>query len=190
MDKSFVKNAIIIPLVAGVILSLAFFLYLRANIDQFIPVYKDTVFAYHDTQANTETMVDKTERETLRANDCIGYLNTDAVLPVLYDGDYTNLSRAVSFLPQSATPKENGYIYCETIGRVMTDIGKNTPVTFQSIFGDCEYRFLEEKTFDSEYSLLSYAPDTEKALIIYSRKGGEVGLTSQYKALVFEEVDA
>lgn len=188
MEKRFVKIAIILPISVGLILSLVFFLYVFVSTDSFVPISKNTVISYYDTKADTEDVVDKTKVSELEADDCIGYLRSNSTSPILFNCSYSNLESALSFVPGSAVFGDIGYVYIYTSSRNLSNISKSEPLEVKSIFGENKYRFVEEKMFQDEYGAMTYAPDTDRALIIYAHPDGQVGISSKYRALVFEEV--
>lgn len=189
MDKDFIKKAIIFPAVVGLIGSIAFFAYAVLHMEQFEPFYRDTVIAYFDTAAQTEALTDKTDWDTLEVNDCVGLMHAASNIPVLYDGEYTNLDGALSYISSVSVP-DGGYAYLYSLRSDTLAAFKKDTVTFESITATKTYRFHNEKTFNSEQEALAYAPEVADALIIYARAGDAYGLTPQYKAVVLEEVTA
>lgn len=186
--KDIVISAVIIPVVLGIALGIAFFSYFRVNADMLLPAAGGTVFAYHDASGSDTGIVDKSDMQELSSNDNIGTLRSGNVsLIIKYDADYSNLAAGASLKSSSLPFGEIGCAYLETYAANVRDIDAQDTLSVESIFGSYEYRFVEEYTADSEYKILTDSPDISRGLVIYYQDSDGAGLTSEYKALVFEE---
>lgn len=191
MDKNFLKKAIILPSVITVVLAIAVFAVLKANVDFYIPVNNGTKFAYHENPVSSvefEKKDGEADLAVLKKNECIGTVKTDVSFPVRYNSDYVNLSSSLSFVPQSAPFGETGFTYLKASNVNAKKVKASKTITIESIFGKHTYRYDKEQSFKNEYRVLTYAPDAGSAVIIYYQNANGVGFSSDYKALIFKEV--
>lgn len=185
-----ITGAIIIPLVLGIVLGIAFFVYFSGNADVLLPADSGTVFAYHDKKGSDGDIVDKTDMNDLEANDNIGSLTSgDISLIIKYDADYSNLTESVSLQNGSSAFGETGCVYLSTYAAIGSSIDKNKTLSVESIFGNYDYEYAEEYTAGSEYEILTGTPKVSRGLVIYYQNSDGAGLASEYKALVFEEAE-
>lgn len=183
-------SIIIIPIVLGIVLSVAFFLYFRSNADILLPAADGTVFAYHDEKNSDSGIVDKSDLQELAANDNIGTLSSGGTsLVIKYDADYSNLAGSVSLKDGSNAFGEIGCVYLSTYAAPAKGIDASDILSVESIFGNFKYKYVEEYTAESEYEILTEFPDVSRGLVIYYRNSDGAGLTAEYKALVFEEMN-
>lgn len=185
-----IAGIIIIPIVLGIVFGIAFFLFFRGNADVLLPIHEGTVFAYHDEQSSSNDIVDKSAMQELKSNDNIGtMMSGDISLIIKYDSDYSNLLNSVSLEKGSNAFGDTGCAYLNVYAANIDDIDKNETLSVESIFGNYKYRYVRELTADSEYGILTYSPNMSKGLIIYYQLSDGAGLSSEYKALVFEEAE-
>jgi hypothetical protein len=185
-----ITNVIIIPLVLGLVFGIAFFLFFKANTDIVLPVNDGTVFAYHDQRSSSSDVVDKSSLDELVSNDNIGTLTTGkTTLNVKYDADYSNTVGSVSLNDNGCRFGDVGYTYLYAYSGDIKAIDTDDVLSVDSIFGKYKYEYVEQYTANSEYELLSDSPKVKKGLVIYYCESDGAGLSSKYKALVFEEVE-
>ena len=211
MNKEFLKSAIMMPLCVAFVLAVILSIYFKLNIDKFIPMDNNTQYAYHDLKdedvdelfsgsknddKKENTLVDNinykedknADPASFKKNQCIGVIRVGKGYGIRYDMDYSRIQVSVSYLPNSVPFGETGftYIFCgNTVGK---EIKKNNNLSIGSVFGDKNYVFKSEESFNSEYEAQTFAPICESAVIIYYRESENAGFTSKYIAMVYEEV--
>jgi len=196
MDRLFLKRAVYTPLCLALVLGIALFVYLKINIADFIPLYNNTQYAYHDEiikDAEAEKTADYEEDENacvddFEKNQCVGVVRAGDGYPIRYDMDYSRIQASVSLVKGSKAFGDTGFAYIYSSNGNAKKIAKDKSFTIGSVFGEKSYTFKEKKSFGSEYAVLNYAPDCESAVIIYYRNTKTAGFTSDYIALVYEEV--
>lgn len=191
MDKNFIKRAIMLPAIITIILAIVMFAFLKVNTDFYIPVNNGIEFAYHEKFVKSvefEQKDSEVDLSTLKKNDCIGAVKTDYGFSIRYDSDYVNLKTSLSFVPNSTPFGETGFTYLKASNANAKKLKAAKTVTIESIYGKHTYRYDKERSFKNEYKVLTYAPNTSSAVIIYYRDSNGIGFTSDYKALVFKEV--
>jgi hypothetical protein len=189
MDRQFFKKVLTVPVYIALALGIVLFIYLKVNIDSFIPLYNNTQYAYHDELIeDKEPEGDKKDPFNFVKNQKIGVIKVGSGFPIRYDMDYSNVQTSVSYLPDNVPFGETGFVYIFSGNDNGKEIGKETILNIESVWGDKKYRFKEKESFPSEYSVLNYAPDCESAVVIYYHDSATAGFTSDYIALVYEEV--
>ena len=190
MNKEFFKRVLTLPIIIGIILAVVLIIALKMNADWFIPYFDNNQYAYHDTLAeDMELKEDKNaDPSTFEKNQCIGILRAGEGYPIRYDMDYSNIQTSVSFLPQSVAFGKIGVTYIYAGNSNAKEIKKESSFNISSVFGEKRYRFKNEKSFNSEYSVLNYAPDCSSSVVIYYNDSDNVGFNSKFVALVYEEV--
>ena len=190
MNRDFFRKAVFIPFCLAVVIGIALFIYLKVNIDSFIPLTNNTQYAFHDEIAEgMEFKADKNaDISAFEKNQCMGVLRAGEGYPIRYDMDYSNIQTSVSFVPGSVEFGQTGFIYICSGNKNADKIKKDKTFTVSSVFGENNYKFKAQKKFNSEYSVLNYAPKCESAVIIYYRESASFGFTSKYVALIYEEV--
>lgn len=190
MNKDFFRKAAFVPLCMALVIGIALFVYLKVNIESFIPLNNNTRYAFHDEIA--EGMEFKADKDAdisdFTKNQCIGILRAGEGYPIRYDMDYSNIQTSVSFTTGSVPFGQTGFIYISSGNKNAERIKKDKEFTVSSVFGEHNYKFKAQKSFNSEYSVLNYAPKCESAVIIYYRESASYGFTSKYIALIYEEV--
>lgn len=184
--KDILQNAVIIPIVAGLVLAIAFFIYLNANSGKMLLLPSDTVLAYHDRLGNDRINDDA---EKLEANDAIGEaLIGNQRINLRYNADYSNLAGSLSMVDGGDSLNNVGCTYFEATNANLSRIKENGSLEIKSDLGDYRFRIIDEVIADSEYEVLEIAPDMPKSIVVYCQQSNGVGLTSKYRALVLEEV--
>ncbi len=201
MNRDFFNRAIYLPLCLALILGIALFIYMKFNVDNFIPLYNNTQYAYHDESIDEESKGKKDAEgvaeyeedknaslDSFEKNQCIGVIRAGNGYPIRYDMDYTRVMTSVSFVKGSVAFGDTGFVYIYSGNKNAKEIAKEKTLSIGSVFGDKTYRFKESKNFKSEYKVLNFAPDCGSAVILYYRDSETAGFTSNYVALVYEEV--
>lgn len=190
MNKDFFRKVIAVPAIMAIVLGIALFIFFKVNIENFIPLYNDTQYAYHDTLVDDiEFKEDKNASvDSFKKNQCIGLIRAGEGYPIRYDMDYSNIITSVSFVKGSAKFGDMGFTYLYAGNNNAKAISKDNSFVISSIFGEKTYKFKSKQSFDSEYKTLNYTPDCESAVIIYYHDSATAGFTSKYIAMVYEEV--
>lgn len=184
--KDILQNAVIIPIAAGLVLAVAFFLYLNANSSHMLLLPKDTILAYHDSIGN-EGINDDAEK--LEINDAFGeVLIGKQSLTLRYNADYSNLAGSLSMVEGSDLLDSVGCTYFEATNANLSRIKDNGSLEIKGDLGNYRFRIIDEVIADSEYEVLAISPDMPKSIVVFCQQSNGVGLTSKYKALVLEEV--
>ncbi len=188
MKKDFRISAIIMPIVLGILLCIAFFLFIH-NSDLLYPIPQGTLLAYHDAKADSQK---KTDTDNLKKNDFIGMMecrNTE--LRILYNADYSSLAGAASLNTNGQLPGEIGCAYIHTYFAnfsILKNISDDEEIVISGINGEHKYKYLYSSSSKSEYEIVSKNPDVSKGLVIYCEKTDGIGFSSDYDVYVFEEV--
>ncbi len=211
MDKEFFKRAVMMPLCAGLIFAVVLSIYLKVNVDSYIPLENNVQYAYHDENILKEDVnefdgkasnnkrefvtekIEYTENKnadpsTFEKNQCVGVIRAGAGYGIRYDMDYSKIQNSVSYLPQSVPFGQTGFTYLYSGNKVAEEIAKEKNLSIGSIYGEKHYVFKSEESFKNEYGVLNYAPKCKSAVIIYYRESVSSGFTSNYIAMVYEEV--
>ena len=200
MNRDFFYRVVFAPLCLALVVGVALFIFLKTNIDKFIPLYNNKQYAYHDSiekneigdvvvQYDAEYEEDKNASvDSFKKNQCIGVVRTGGGYPIIYDMDYSKIQYCVSFVKGSVAFGDTGFVYIYSGNENAKEIAKGKTLAIGSVFGDKKYIFKEKKSFESEYAVLNYAPECESAVVIYYHDSKSAGFTSKYVALVYEEV--
>lgn len=188
MEKDFRINAIIMPIVLGILLCIAFFLFMNYS-DVLFPIPQGTLLAYHDSEIDSRK---ETDIKNISENDVIGELKyKDSSLRILYNADYSNLAGAASLNSEGSLPGEIGCAYVHAYHSNFSDlrsISDGDEIVISGIIGEYKYKYLYSSDSKSEYGIVSENPDVSKGLIIYCEKSDGIGFSSDYDVYVFEEV--
>jgi len=202
MNRDFFKRAAYLPLCIALVLGIVFFAYLKINIENFIPLFNNTQYAYHDEKIEEDQKTNKkivedvadyeedkdADINSFEKNQCVGVIRAGSGYPIRYDMDYSKIQTSVSFVKGSAKFGETGFVYIYAGNDNAKEIEKDKSISIGSVYGDKTYRYKGSESFDSEYKVLSYAPDCKSAVIIYYQDSETAGFTSNFVALVYEEV--
>ena len=189
MDIQFIKKVLVAPVCIALVLGIALFIYLKVNVDRFIPFYNNTQYAYHDELIkDEEPEANKKDPLAFVKNQKIGTIKVGSGFPIRYDMDYSNIQTSVSYLPSSVPFGETGFVYIYAGNENAKELAKESFINIESAYGENKYVLKDKKSFSNEYSVLNYAPDCESAVIIYYHDSATAGFTSKYIALIYEEV--
>lgn len=177
------QKMVIIPVTIGIVLCIVSFFAIK-NTDAYLPFQQGTVFAYHNSQPQKAE-----EAKAVGENTLIGTVEfSDKQLELVYENDYSNMKNAVSMLKNGSTPDEYGCVYLKTISSNAKLLSDSKAIQLKTVYGDFKYKFAEKFVADSEYKVLSYLPRAKKSVVVFYQKSNGIGLSSDYEALVFEEV--
>lgn len=130
----------------------------------------------------------KAYADKLEPNCVIGQMTFgDTTLDVVYKSDYSNLVDSVS-LVKGAIPAQVGIGYYEAFGNKVKGI-KDQQIVIKSQEGKMNnYSFRYSFSAKNKNDLFLEKIDYSQGLVIFYQIAGEHGFSSQYEALVFEEV--
>lgn len=189
MKKDILKKGIVLPLIIGIVLSVAFFIFLRSTAT-FYPLEKGTAIANHDAVSVESNMVDKADLSACKANDNIGTITVgDESYVVRYNCDYSNMISSISFVDGVAFG--DGVAYLETTSKIAERVLNSGDVTYNGTFGEHNYTYIASKEYDGKYKLISEASnlmDENNGFILIYQAKENGGLSSKYTALIYEEV--
>lgn len=188
-NKDFVQTTVILPIVSALILSIAFFVFFKCNSDIILPFPQNAVIANHDHLVSDNKRVsDKKTFDEIKSNDNIGTVSAgDTDYIIRFEADYSNMISSLSLQSESVQFGEIGTVYLSSFyknGQAFEDADR---ITIDSIFGNYEYKKADSFTADNEYKILS-SSFKGKTIVIYYQKTDGVGLSSDYQAIVYEEV--
>lgn len=184
--KEFIQNGIILPIVSGLLLFIAFFFLFRAEIHKIIPIPQGTQLAYYDTVNDDTAQVDL---KNPKKNDCLGTVSFgQSSLKLRYDADYSSLSDSASVMPQSAQFGDTGCIYLKTVYANAINFKQASVISVSTNEGEHYYSLVEKQSSKNEYDVLKSAPNADRSLVLYYQDSDGAGLTSKYQILIFKEV--
>lgn len=188
--NDFRLNAVILPLVLGIIFGVVFFAAAKPNISRIIPISEGTELAYFDEISENRNMADfDGDLSALKSNDLIGtvkILGND--INVKYDCDYSNMPGSLSMSKKGTYFGEVGCVYLSTFSDSGKILKGETEIDIESVFGTYKYKLMGTHKSDNEFKILSTAPDISHALVIYYQESDGAGLSPKYNVLVYEEV--
>lgn len=186
MKEKILKRGLILPAIIGIILAIAFFLFLHST-DMFDLVPAGSVIAYHDDLSTDSTMVEAEYVSDCKPNDNLGTLTYgDNSIMVRYCSDYSNLINCVS-LQKGSELDMGGLSYVEATSALGTAIGDSYVLIYDGTFGRHKYTYYDTKEYSSEYAMMQDDIDTDNGLVVYYQESNGYGLSNTYKALIYEE---
>lgn len=185
MKKEILKKGIILPLIIGIVLSIAFFLFL-SNADVFNPISDGAVLAYHD-EIGADSTVDSKDRLTdYSVNDAIGTITSGEDYLVRYNADYANMISSLSYI--DGAKFGSGITYLSANSTIASKLADVKFCTYDGPYGRHSYQYRETKKYKGEYSAISDDLDYSNALVVIYQARDKYGISSQYSAMIFEEV--
>lgn len=188
-NKDFIQTAIILPVVLGLVLSIAFFCFFKTNSDIILPIKQNTAIAYHDAFVQDNGKIsDKKTFSKLVPNDNIGTMSVGKKkLTIRFNPDDSNRISCLALMPGSVQFGEAGTIYISAYYNNEQVFEKANEITVESIFGKYKYEKYDSLVMDHEYKIKSSAYEG-KSLIIYYQKTDGAGLSSKYQVMIYREV--
>lgn len=178
--KDFKQTAIILPVVLGLILCVAFSLFFYFRPQTVLPTEQGKTFAYFDETLPSDSPFKK--------NETVGKLEIgSSSFDLKYDADFSQLANSLSLKKESNLPDETGCLYVYALGNALkTDAGANEVVLTTS---DTQrtYEFDKTITVRSENEALSVAPDCKNSLVVYYERTASVGFSSNYTVHIYKE---
>lgn len=186
MKKEILQKGVVLPLIIGFALAVAFFIFLHET-DLIKPISDGAQVAYHDQLGADSVAVKRDKISEYSTNDCIGTITAGEDYLVRYNADYSNMISSFSFVDGQEFGKGVTYLCANS---TLADAVKKTKFcTYDGPFGRHSYQYRESKEYYGVYSAIEDKQDYPLGLVvIYQPKQGN-GISSTYKALIFEEVE-
>ncbi len=186
MSKNFILKGIVLPICTAIAVSLAFVLFFRADGDRLVPLNNGVRLSYHDELNPSDEAL---PNEKPVKNELLGTISCDGELKLRYNADYSLLADSASISEKSAKIGDTGCIYVELTANNVAKFITNAPVTVSTASGEYTYKFDREQLVKSENEALSLSPSGRRNLVIYYRVSKGLGLTTDYYALLYKEVE-
>ncbi len=189
--KALIIKAVVIPLAFGIVLFTAFILAVKPNIGSVLPVNEGTEFAFFDSKPENSkiTELDGKKNEP-GANDTIGCVKLiGETISIKYNCDYSNMAGSLSMQKGNAHFGETGCVYLSTLSNSGEILNGEKDIDIESIYGNYRYVLVDSYTADNEFKILNTSSGTGKSLVIYYQISDGKGLSSEYRVLVYEEVE-
>ncbi|MBR3149089.1 MAG: hypothetical protein IKF64_02880 [Eubacterium sp.] len=187
MKRDFILKITVLPIALGIVFSIVTVSVFCFKADMFAPVYEGVVLSKYEAAADTSKVVEKPFDE-IEAGDCIGTLKGEKDYPIVADAPYHQLDDVVSYDIGSAEFGKAGYVYLNTDINVLRELEKAIVFRAEGDFEKHDYVLTDTKDFKTLEAVKAYAPKLNKCIIVYAPEVGKIGLTGNYKALIFEEV--
>lgn len=187
MKKDFIVSITVLPLVLGVIITIACVSFFSLHFEVFSPVYEGVTLSDFEQSADTSKVVDK-DFSAIEPGDCIGKITTQNEIMLVADAPQHQLGDVVSYKIGSAEFGKSGYIYMQTDSKNLKRLKDEISFSASGCFDKQDYVLVDTKRFDSEDALMAYTPDIAKCAIIYAFDSTSAGVKSSCTALIFEEV--
>lgn len=186
MKKDILQKGIVLPLIIGVVLAVAFFAFLRST-DMFDFVNHNTVIAYHDTVVESPQLAQHDHISDYCTNDYIGTITANGESAMVkYHADYSNTTGSFSLVDGAGFGNGINYLLANyDVAQMLEQDGK---FTYSGSFGDHSYKLADTKEYSSEHALLADNHNIGNGVVVYYQLRSGNGLSSDYRALLFEEV--
>ncbi len=180
MFRSFTKRGILLVFITAVILGIILFLFFNKNLAEYAPVKNNIEVAYHDELEKSDEMPDESE---ITEGSLVGTLKGNGNLELRYGAEYTDMVKCASVEEGSLGGVENAYV--RIINSNADKLGSR--LEYSGVYGKHIYELEGAQNVDDEAQALHLSADTSSLIIYYQKRGG-VGLTNDYKALIYKEV--
>lgn len=198
--KKFLKNAIIIPIVIAVVMTILFFVSYNAVADNLI--YKQgrislSDYSYSELSEAEEIMsengsVNKSDIMSVKDNTVIATADFDGqAMPVVYKANEVNSSGNLS-LNGDIFFGEAGVccLYCNRKdNKNIRMLSENDTINIDSFYGDYSYRVVQVTACENEAQLGRVADSMSKALVLYTDSNTSIGINNSYCVVVCEMID-
>lgn len=198
--KKFLKNAIIIPIVIAVVMTILFFVSYNAVTDNLIykqgrislSDYSNAQLSQAEEIISENGSVSKSDIMPLKDNTIIGTADFDGqAMQVVYKANEVNSSGNLSLNGDILFGEAGAsYLYCnKKDNKDIRMLGKNDIVSINTFYGDFSYRVVQIASCKNEAQLDRVADSMSKALVLYTDSNTSVGLDNNYCAVVCEMLD-
>lgn len=189
--RELITKAVVIPITFGIVLFVVFILAVKPNISAVLPVKEGTAFAFFDSKPGNDKMTELDDNRTEpNVNDTIGYVKLiGETIRIKYNCDYSNMIGSLSMQEDSAHFGETGCVYLNALSNSGEIINGEKDIDIESIYGNYRYVLVDKYTADNEFKILNTSSSGGKSLVIYYQISDGKGLSSDYRVLVYEEVE-
>lgn len=179
--KDFLHTAIILPVILGLALCVAFSLFFYLRPQTILPFEQGKTFAYFDETEPSGAPYKK--------NETVGKLEIgSSVFDLKYDADFSQLGTALSLKKESNLPGETGCLYAYALGNSLKTDAAADEIVLTTANGEQRFALDKTVTASSENEVLSLAPDCKNSLVVYYEKTASVGFSSKYTTLIYKGV--
>lgn len=191
MKKELITKAVVIPIAFGIVLFILFILAVKPNISAVFPVNEGTAFAFFDSKSENNKMTELDDNNTKpNVNDTIGYVKLiGKTIGIKYNCDYSNRIGSLSMQEGSVHFGETGCVYLNALSDSGEIINDEKDIDIESIYGNYRYILVDKYTVDNAFKVLNTSSNGGKSLVIYYQLSDGKGLSSDYRVLVYEEVE-
>lgn len=187
MKKDILTKGVLMPVVIGIIVTIAVFSSLMGA-RNFFPVKNGVSIAYFDAKKQSSKDDKKTASfNDVKDNQIIGKVSYGKnSMDLVYHSDYSNL--VDSFSVEGGSPLgQVGLCYIYVLQNNLTDFNKDN-ITVDSAFGKHSYKFVESYSANNENQVKLYDSSVKKGIVIYYQGAKDYGFSTGYQALVYQEV--
>lgn len=186
MKEKILKKGVLLPLIIGIVLAIAFSVFLQST-DIFKPVSDGVVLAYHDDIGADADVVERDRLGDYKPNDVLGSITADdESIVVRYKADYANTASSLSL--ENGVEFGKGVCYVEANYSIVDKLLNADKLVYSGAFGEHKYRYVDTKEYPSKQALYNAENDVNKGMVFIYRTVTGYGLSSNYTALIFEEV--
>ena len=179
--KDFLHTAIILPVILGLALCVAFSLFFYLRPQTILPFEQGKTFAYFDETEPSGAPYKK--------NETVGKLEIgSSVFDLKYDADFSQLGTALSLKKESNLPGETGCLYAYALGNSLKTDAAADEIVLTTANGEQRFALDKTVTASSENEVLSLAPDCKNSLVVYYEKTASVGFSSKYTTHIYKGV--
>ncbi len=182
MNSDFVKKGIILPLVTALAVGIIAFFATGNSLGSVIPFSNNSEVLYFDGELSENAVNASAE---LKSGDLLGSVKSKEELPLRYEAPYSALLNECSLCKDGAGINETGASYVEIIN---SNAGRfNDSLSVSGSFGDMSFKKAEERTVGSRGEVFLITPRSEKSIVVFYQLKGEYGLSSDFRAIIYEE---
>lgn len=179
--KDFLHTAIILPVILGLALCVAFSLFFYLRPQTILPFEQGKTFAYFDETEPSGAPYKK--------NETVGKLEIgSSIFDLKYDADFSQLGTALSLKKESNLPGETGCLYAYALGNSLKTDAAADEIVLTTANGEQRFALDKTVTASSENEVLSLAPDCKNSLVVYYEKMASVGFSSKYTTHIYKGV--
>lgn len=198
--KKFLKNAIIIPIVIAVVITILFFLSFNAIADALIYKQDKIVLSDYSYAQLSEAQEIPSENGSVSKSNIMSVKDNTVIASADFGGQAMKVVYKANELNSSGNLSLNGdivfgergvcYLFCNRKdNKNIRMLNKNDIVNIDTFYGDCSYRVVKITECKNEAQLSKVADSMSKALVLYTDSNMNVGVNNTYYAVVCEMLD-
>ena len=181
MNKDFLKRGILLPLIFAAALCVFATVGVAKYSEAVAPFENGAEIMLFDSEKEMDS-----KSEAPKSGDVIGSIKSKGEMKVVYDGGYSLLTDGCLLSDRGAMFGKTGTAYVEIINRNADKFANE--MTYSGALGTFNYKKTDEKTLANENEVFLTAPRAEKSVVVYFRERGKIGLSQNYRIIVYEEV--